>query len=326
MNSKTAFRNTFKLMNSERPVFIPFVYSLAAKLAQLSLEEMTSNASYYTHSLEDAFELFQYDGIVNNFDSSIEAALCGCELEWPDDHNPPKVIGCPQLEPDNVNPEGSKRVQILLETTKRITMSKGRDVAVIGILTGPCSLVQALTGDNTDEIESIVPKAGSLLIKLVKSLCEIRIDAVFFREDLLDSSYRDELRAHRMSYTDVYGTLFHLVKYHNSFPAIILKNMNLDFISELHDMIQPDGLVLLGKKVSPDDMAYLHELSGSLKIALGLPLPVGDPEVSENQLNVVSQFVNDHKPTGFFYVSEGEIPYDTLLETFHDLMAKLKNA
>jgi hypothetical protein len=326
MNSKSAFRNTFKMMNSERPVFIPFVYSLAAKLAQLSLEEMTSDASYYTHSLEDAFELFQYDGIINNFDSSIETALCGCELEWPDDHAPPKVTGCPQMEPDNVIPESNNRIQVLLETTKRITMSRGKDVAVIGILTGPCSLVKALTGVNNNEIGSMIPKAGSLLVKLVKSLCELRVDAVFFREDLLDNAYCDELLAYRKTYADVYGTLFNLVRYYNCSPVIIVKNMMLDFISELYEMMRPGGLVLLGKKVSPDEMTYLHELFGSLKIALGLPLPVENPEQSESQFAVVSQFVNNHKPSGFFYVSEGEIPYDTPSEVFHNLIAKVKNA
>ena len=326
MNSKTAFRNTFKLLNNERPVFIPFVYSLAARLAQVPLEEMTSDASYYTHALEDAFELFQYDGIVNNFDSSIEAALCGCELEWSDDHAPPKVTGCPQMEPDNVVPESSNRIQVLLETTKRIAMSRGRDVAVIGILTGPGSLAKTLTGGNNDEVVNIIPKAGSLLLKLLKSLCELRVDAVFFREDLLDNAYRDELLAYRKAYADACGTLFNLVRYYNCSPVIIVKNVMLDFIGELHEMVRPGGLVLLGKKVSPDDMTYLHELSGSLKIALGLPLPVENPEESESQFNVVSRFVNDHKPTGFFYVSEGEIPYDTPSEIFHNLIAKVKKA
>lgn len=326
MNSKTAFRNTFKLLNSERPVFVPFVYGLAAKLAQLPLEEMTSDAGYYTHSLEDACELFKYDGIINNFDATIEAGLCGCELEWPDDYTSPRVTSCRQLEPDEVNPEESSRIQVLLETTKRIAMSRGKDVAVIGILTGPCSLVKTLTGDKNNKIESIIPQVGGLLTKLAKSLCELRVDAVFFREDLLDNGYRDELLAHSKPYTDVYGTLFNLIKYYNCSPGFIMKNIELDFISELHGMIQPGGLILLGRKVSSDDMTYLHELSGSLKIAFGLPLPMENPDESESQFTVISRFVSSHKPTGFFYVSEGEIPHDMPLETIHNLIAKMQNA
>jgi len=85
-------------MNSERPVFIPFVYGLAAKLEQIPLAEITSDASYYAHSLEDACELFKYDGIVNNFDSTIEAELCGCEPERHDDYAAPRITSCRQVE------------------------------------------------------------------------------------------------------------------------------------------------------------------------------------------------------------------------------------
>jgi hypothetical protein len=326
MNSKTAFRNTFKLLNSERPVFVPFVYGLAARLTQLPLEEMTTDASYYTHSLEDACELLKYDGIINNYDATIEAGLCGCELEWTNDYAPPRVTSCQQSEPGEVNPAENSRFQVLLETTKRIAMSRGKDVAVIGILTGPCSLVKTLTGNKANESESIIPRVGSLLTKLVKSQCELRVDAVFFREDLLDNAYRDELQVYSKPYTDVYGTLFNLVKYYNCFPGLITKNIKLDFISELHSMIQPSGLILLGSKVSADDMTYLHKLSGSLKLAFGLPLTVENPDESDSQFTVINQFVSNHKPTGFFYVSEGEIPHDMPLETFHNLIAKMQNA
>ena len=78
----------------ERPVFVPFIYGLAARLGQIPLSEMTSDASYYTHSLEDAYELFKYDGIVNTFDSTLEAEIFGCELEWPEDYQAPRVTDC----------------------------------------------------------------------------------------------------------------------------------------------------------------------------------------------------------------------------------------
>jgi hypothetical protein len=47
---------------------------------------------------------------------------------------------------------------------------------------------------------------------------------------------------------------------------------------------------------------------------------------SGEQFAVISRFVSKHRPTGFFYVSEGEIPYDIPLEILHDLIAKIQNA
>jgi hypothetical protein len=319
MNSKVAFRNTLKLMNADRPVFVPFVYGLAAKISQLPLQEMVSDATYFTHSLEEAYKLLQYDGIVNNFDSTLEAETFGCELEWPSDYSTPRTVGCRQLELREVNPEESSRIPILLETTKRVVISQGKEAAVIAVLTGPCSLVKTIAGDQaTEEVISLV---GKLLTKLTKSLCELKIDAVFFREDLLGTEYPAELLS-RKAYAAVYATLFNLIKYYNCYPVLTVKDVNFDFLSELHQAIAPSGVCLLGKRFGDDDLDNLSKLSGSLKVAFGLPLPMGNQTELLEQLTTISNFMSKNKSPGFFYVSDGEVPYDTPLETIHDLIAK----
>ena len=325
MNSKTALRNTFKLMNGERPVFIPFVYGLAAKLAQMPLSEMTSDASYYTHSLEDAYELFKYDGIVNTYDSTVEAEIFGFKLEWPEDYSTPQVTDCSRVKLRQVNQDESYRWQILLETTKRLVMTKGKDTAIIGTLTGPCSLVRTLTGEANKNPEEVISLVGNVLKDMVKRLCELRVDAIFFREDILDKDYIGELRIHGKPYIDVYKTLFNLVHFYNSSPAIIVKNMELNAIPQLHGMVQQDTLILLGANIGNDDMVYLGELSDSLKISFGLPLKVESHDELINQFSIYSRHINN-RPSGFFYVSEGEIPYDIPLEILHELIAMIRNA
>lgn len=327
MNSKVAFRNTLRLVNVDRPVFVPFVYGLAAKIGQIPLREMVSDATYYTYSLEEAYKLLKYDGIVNNFDATLEAETFGCELEWSGDYVAPRIAGCSQLELREVNPEESSRTPILLETTKRIVMSQGKEIAVIGVLAGPCSLVKAITGDELKDrdILNVISLADSLLTKLTKSLCELRIDAVFFREDLLGAEYPGELLSPKKPYAAVYATLFNLIKYYNGYPVLIVKDIEFDSITELHKMIGPSGLILLGKRVSDDDLANLRNLSDSLKVSFGLPLPMGSQAELLKQFTTISNFVSKHRPPGFFYVSDGEVPYDMPLETIHDLIAKMRN-
>ena len=111
--------------------------------------------------------------------------------------------------------------------------------------------------------------------------------------------------------------------YYNCAPALITKDLSLDRIGELHGMMQPGGLVLIGGAPGSDDLALLHELSGSLKMAFGLSLPLDSPEELEGRFAEYSRFVNEHKPNGFFYTSNGEVPYDTPVETIHDVVAKL---
>lgn len=325
MNSKVAFRNTLKLMNVGRPVFVPFVYGLAAKIGQISLREMVSDATYYTHSLEEAYKLFEYDGIVNNFDSTLEAETFGCELEWPADYVAPRIAGCGQLQLREINPEESSRIPILMETTKRIVMSQGKEIAVIGVLVGPCSLVKTLIGDKDLDIGDVISLAGSLLTKLTRSLCELRIDAVFFREDLLGAEYPGELLSRNKPYAAVYATLFNLIKYYNCYPALIVKEIKLDLIANLQNVLGVSGVIMLGKRASDGDLAYLKNLSDSLRMSFGLPLPMGTKAELLEQFTIISNFVGKNRPSGFFYVSDGEVPSDIPLEIIHDLIAKIRN-
>ncbi|MEE8318814.1 MAG: uroporphyrinogen decarboxylase family protein [Dehalococcoidales bacterium] len=310
-------------MNGERPVFIPFVYGFAAKIEQITLEEMVSDAGYYTHSLEDVYDLFKYGGVVNNFDSTIEAEIFGCEIEWSDDYAAPRVADCSQVVWQEVNPEESHRTRVLLETTKRLVVSRGKDLAIIGVVTGPVSLVQILTGDGSGNIAAAIPLAGNLLRKMVKSFCELRVDAVFFREDIIGTGYHDALLAHPAPYTAVYTTLFNLVRHYNNYPVLITRNFNLDSITDLHRMIGFTGLVLLGNKLDDDAMVFLQELSASLKISLGLPLPVQNQDELNDRFAVISRSINNNKPTGFFYVSDGEIPGNMPAEALHNLLARM---
>lgn len=326
MNSKVAFRNTLKQMNTGRTVFVPFVYGLAAKISQLPLREMASDAAYYAHSLEEAYKLFKYDGIVNHFDATIEAETFSCEIEWPGDYMAPRIADCGQVELREVNPEENSRIPILLETTKRIIMTQGKETAVIGTLVGPGSLVKTVIGEKELDIGNAISLAASLLTKLTRSLCELRVDAVFFREDILGAGYRAELLAHNKPYTDVYTTLFNLIKYYNAYPVLIMKDSELDFITDLPNMLGPSGIILLGKRLSDDDLVYLQKLSDSLKVSFGLPLPIENQAELLEQFTTISNFISKNNPSGFFYVSDGEIPYDMPLEILHDLIAKMENA
>jgi len=305
MNSKVAFRNTLKGVNTDRTVFIPFVYGLAAKIGQLPLREMVSDPAYYAHSLEEAYKLLQYDGIVNTFDATLEAETFGCEVTWPGEYIAPRIASCSQLELQEVNPEEHSRIPILLETTKRIVMTQGKETAVIGTLVGPCSLVKTVIDDGTKDknldIGNAISLVGELLTKLTRSLCELRVDAVFFREDLLGAGYRGELLSHNKLYTAVYTTLFNLIKYYNCYPVLIVKETELNFITDLQNMVGTSGLILFGKRVSDGDLIYLRKLSDSLKMSFGLPLPMVNQDDLLEQFTVISRFIGKQKPPGFFY-------------------------
>lgn len=329
MNSKLLFRNTLEVRNANRPAFIPLVYSLAAKIAQVPLIEMVHDPTYFANSLEAASKLFRYDGIISAFDSTIEAEACGCELQWGEDYDLPTVTKTNSMSkqlPDDIT--SSERVSVFLEVTKRLEISVGKEIALIGVITGPLSLTESLVGKidgsldsqgQSSEVQEAIPLLGNLLTKLTRRLCELKVDAVFIREETVGASFLNKVA----SFPEVYTTLFNIIRYYNSYPVLILRSFELEDVRNLYALLRPSGIVLSGRRFNEDDLAHLKKLSDSLRICFGLALPLGDQDILREQLDLVNDFVIKNKARGFFYTSDGEIPHNIPMETIHNVMEKI---
>jgi hypothetical protein len=330
MNGKVAFKNTLQRKNEGPLLFIPFLFGLAAKIANIPLREMVWDPTYYAYSLEGAYKLFHYGVIINNFDGSIEAESCGCELEWQGEfENPVITKSCDffKLDPEDFLKKG--RIPVLFEVSKRLVASLGRETAITGVLTGPCSLIRCLHGESGNSRKDFIQEAtsllGSFLQRLVRNFCEIKTDGIFIREDLLGRDFWEELGLFKDPYRAVYATLFNLIRAYNNYPILVVKDFPMEAIKELHTLLKPSAIVLCNKKLDEGELLSLKNLSDSLKVCFGLPLPVGRGRQDElwEQLAVIKSFVAKQGPKGFFYTSDGEIPYNVPLEIVHELMGQL---
>ena len=328
MNAKQLFKNAFKGMNTPRPPFVPFPYRVAAKITQISFEQMVHDPTYYYHSLEKAYKLFGCDGIVNHFDATVEAESCGCRLGWQGTLDPPSLVeGCDACE---VNPEDflqNGRIPILMEVTRRLVMAVGKEVAVVAVVTGPCSLTSTLrtyapgiVGKGADDAIALV---GSLLTRWVKALCELKIDAVFIREDILGEDFGAELEAFEDSYKAVYTTLCNIIRFFNIFSVIVTKDVDLEMLGDLSRMLRPNGLIPFGHQCTDGELENLRDLSDSQRLCVGLPLPIGigDPSELRSQFDRFNGFLSEHGKKGFFYTSDGEVPPDLPMQIIHDVIA-----
>jgi hypothetical protein len=59
-------------------------------------------------------------------------------------------------------------------------------------------------------------------------------------------------------------------------------------------------------------------------MAIGLPLPLTDPDKAAARLQVYDDFIIKNKPGGFFYTSDGEVPPDISLENLCDITGRTK--
>jgi len=328
MNSRDAFKSTMQVMNPGRPVFVPMVYRLAAKIEQIALADMVLDPTYYANLLEGAYKLIKQDAIITNFDPSLEAELFGCQVEWQNDYELPVVMGWRNCELESVGLENSSRIPVVLEAIRRLVLTRGKEVAIIGVVTGPCSLAGTVAEsaklDKNYKNEDVISLTGNALTKLTKSICELKVDAIIFREDLLAEKYSGELLSLEKAYTAVYATLFNLTRFYNTPALIMVRENKLESIGELVKKLKPNGIILNGLSVKRDDLIYLKNLSESHKLAVGLSLSVRDETEMLNQFKVLDDFAQEAKPRGFFYTSDGEVSQNIPLELIRDLARKIK--
>jgi hypothetical protein len=216
-----------------------------------------------------------------------------------------------------------------MEVTKRLALSVGRDTAIATAFLGPCSFCNNLDhlfedGINKNPSERI-KHFGSFFAKLVRGLCEQKIDALFFREELLAERFMDELLENKEAYRSLYGTMFNIVRAFNAMPIMVTGNLPLEAVHEVQSLLKPSGIVLLGSVFGDAELIAINNLSKSLRISFGVPLPIGTGSQEElwRHLTMLESFVSEYKPKSIFYSSDGEIPQDTDLEVLHTLMARV---
>jgi hypothetical protein len=328
MNSRDAFRRTMQAANAGRPVFVPIVYRLAARIEQTPLLDMVSDPTSYANILESAWRLLKQDAIITNFNPSLEAEIFGCQVDWQGDYELPAAFGWTACELSAAGLDGSGRLPVLLEATKRLIQTRGREVAIVGVMTGPGSLAMNIAEhaepDKEYPFEEIVALAGGQLIKYARHLGEVKVDAVIIREDLLAEKYCEEFLVHEKAYTAVYATLFNLTRFYNLAGLLMVKGGKLEDVAALVQKLGPNGLILTGQKLGKADLMFLKDLSASRKLAIGLPLPLADRDEAMAQLQKYEDFISEFKPGGFFYTSDGEVPPDISLESLRDITSRIK--
>jgi Uroporphyrinogen decarboxylase (URO-D) len=330
MSGRLKFRNVINGKNSESPPFVPFMYGLIARTGNVPLSKMAWDPSYYTNALEGICQLLGLEVIVGNFDATLESEAFGARIEWHDDFDTPIVqkgnVLSKLLSEDFMS---LGRIPVVIEVTKRLTLSVGRDTAIAPALLGPCSFCHNLghlleDGINRNPSERI-KHFGSFFTKLVRGLCEQKIDALFFREELLAERFMDELVENKDSYRALYGTMFNIVRAFNAMPIVVTENLPLEAVHEVKSLLKPSGIILLGSVLDDTELIAINDLSKKLRISFGVPLPIGKGTPGElwRHLTMLESFVSEYKPKSLFYSSDGEIPHDTDLEVLHTLMARV---
>lgn len=324
-SSRELVKGLFEGKPAERPPFFPWVCSLAATLEQVPMKTMLSDPGILSRALSNTHKLFGYDVILNHFDLTLEAEALGCEIEWQDNDWPPIITGHPlehgtdfySLDREGIEKKG--RIPIILEATKRLILTKGKEVPIAGMITGPLTLARYLKGNEfarqlepeDDEATDLVEDAGSICLKLCREYCELGVDIVVIAEDIQD-----------LIIPDLSSVLASPLK--SIFNVSRFYNVNSILISKVNDESQAISICNLGADAVSvsghiaTDKAREKAREKNSRYSITIPDSAfirADPE----NTNLINKAINSGD-SGFFLTSEWELPRDTDVNNMHQIM------
>ncbi|MDX9880566.1 MAG: uroporphyrinogen decarboxylase family protein [Prolixibacteraceae bacterium] len=149
MDGLKLIEKVFRLEETERAPWVPFVGVHGGKLVGVDAEAYLKSSKNIVDGISKAVELYKPDGVPVAFDLQIEAEILGCKLVWSKE-NPPAVVSHPLADGVGLSSlhlpgKTDGRIPVVLEAASTLRQ-KYPDLALYGLITGPFTLALHLLG------------------------------------------------------------------------------------------------------------------------------------------------------------------------------------
>ena len=189
MNGLSLLKKAFRLEETERAPWVPFVGVHGGNLIGVDAESYLKSSKNIVEGISRAVELYKPDGIPVAFDLQIEAEILGCKLIWSKE-NPPAVVSHPltegvELSKLSLLEKTDGRIPIVLEAAS-LLRKKYPDLALYGLITGPFTLALHLLGsdifmkmfEDPDYVSEVMEFCTQVGVKYSEMLIEAGCDVI----------------------------------------------------------------------------------------------------------------------------------------------------
>jgi hypothetical protein len=292
-----------------RRLFVPLIFSLAAKLEDIPLSTFMSNPTKISNSLVALYRRLHVDGVTCYYDLFIVAEALGCKLDWsagiPLFEKPDRETALNMLQQDPGEVKQRDRFPVALEVVHRLqsTLRNG-PVLVVG-LPGPLRVSQQLFGQDfwqelveeedlaLDSFESLV----EITISVAQAFCVAGTHLLYFDE--LDIPV--EFLA---NWEGMMIALWKTVRFHGALPLLSTPHS-----PQLEDWANAPLICLkptMDEPGSPSEAPYALALP-----ALGELFPEASRWIQDRQCALV--------------VTDGEIPYTLEIQKLEQLITAMRS-
>jgi hypothetical protein len=231
-NPRQAVRALLQSIAPQRPLFLPIVFSLGARIENVSLRNFLTNPTKISNALRQIRTHLRSDGITCYFDPYLEAEALGGVLDWASDARHPS-LRWPQPSHDGELPEGlcapdetakRGRVPIAVEVIRRLKPLVRDDFLLVAGVTGPLTLAAQLAQIDTSESarkqsppDSALSLAAEVTPVVARALVEAGANVILIREELLPASAAD-----LADWASRLASTINIVRFYEALPVLLL--------------------------------------------------------------------------------------------------------
>lgn len=218
-----------------RPLLLPIIFSLGARVENLPLRIFLSNPTKICNAQRQIRGRLPADAVTCYFDPYLEAESLGAVLRWSNDDQPPSVCWAVpalrgELPPRLRSPEEAVkagRIPIAAEVIRRLASLLRDDVLLMAGVSGPFTLAARLlqwgeqdVGSADDVPAAACEVAASMLTQVASALAEAGANVILICEDILPRLSADSCDdwATRLS------PAINIIRFYGALPVLLLTN------------------------------------------------------------------------------------------------------
>ncbi len=216
-----------------RPLFLPIVFALGAKVENVPLGAFLSNPTKISSALRQMQTHLRLDGVTCYFDPYLEVEALGATLQRISDHQAP-TIHWPDAARVGELPEGlrspeeaanSGRLPVAVEVIRRMRALPNREFMLMAGVTGPLTLAAWLThmevrrGLRSDDLcDAAQELAASVATQIATTFLEAGADTIIIHEEIVPTLSPESCEA----WVNLLAPTINVVRFYEALPLLHL--------------------------------------------------------------------------------------------------------
>jgi hypothetical protein len=232
-----------------RPLFLPIVFSLGAKVENIPLRAFLANPTKISNSLRQIRTYLRSDGAACYFNPLLEAEALGGIPQWPPENkstgqsdvpppHPSPALQWPHRAERGELPEGLRSpedaakcagVTVAVEVIRRLKSLLRDEPLLLAGVSGPFTLAARLmqweetaTIRREDFSDAALDLAAATITQISSKLVEAGANVIFIQEEILPALSAGECQA----WAESLAPTINIIRFYDALPVLLIANTN----------------------------------------------------------------------------------------------------